>query len=394
VEKTITVTQYKKNAIILSANTIEVGKDGGRITIVVKSNLDYTVQMPDVNWIQSVENTRGISSQTLYYDISPNETDDSREASIVYIDVESGTKENLTITQEAGKINTDDYTVINVVEPGTLEQLVGENKNKIMKLKLIGNLNDKDFSFLRSQGGYNNPEGRLANLDLSDVLVTQLPDSAFFQSIYLTTVLLPNTMKTMNSRIFSRCTALRNVVLPNNLQNIGFGAFSGCTNLSPITIPNSVTKIGGDAFSGCHSLTSITIPAGVTNIGLSAFSSCSNLLSVNIPNRVKTIEPGTFFDCRKLSAITIPNSITTINHVAFFGCSSLASITLPSSVISVGEDAFTSIQPKATIHSHATTPPSIRRGGYSQYVVYVPKGCVSSYKESAWGTYFTDFREE
>ena len=76
---------------------------------------------------------------------------------------------------------------------------------------------------------------------------------------------------------FKNCQSLTSVTLPDSVKSIGTAAFSGCNRLTNVTIPNSVTSIGSAAFWRCFSLTSITIPGNVTTIASSAFDGCSNL---------------------------------------------------------------------------------------------------------------------
>ena len=68
-------------------------------------------------------------------------------------------------------------------------------------------------------------------------------------------------------------TSVTSITIPNGVRSIGPSAFSSCTSLTSITIPNSVTSIGGYAFSGCTSLTSVTIPdrflAQIATLGIS-----------------------------------------------------------------------------------------------------------------------------
>ena len=79
---------------------------------------------------------------------------------------------------------------------------------------------------------------------------------------------------------FSDCTELTSVVMPNTIKCIESGAFFACTGLTTITIPNSVTNIGNYAFSYCESLTSITIPSSVTVIGSGAFEGSTGFIEI------------------------------------------------------------------------------------------------------------------
>ena len=56
--------------------------------------------------------------------------------------------------------------------------------------------------------------------------------------------------------------------------SIGESAFSGCSGLTSITLPEGVKTIGNSAFENCSGLTSITVPEGVETIGNSAFENC------------------------------------------------------------------------------------------------------------------------
>ena len=204
--------------------------------------------------------------------------------------------------------------------------------------------------------------------------VTSIGDFAFSFCTGLTSITIPNSVTSIGNLAFSYCTGLTSItILPNSVTSIGNLAFSNCSSLTSITIPNSVTSIGYYAFEDCSSLTSITIPNSVTSIGNSAFSGCDGLVSIVvetgnafydsrnncnaiietasntliagcsttiIPNTISNIGWDAFNDCSGLTSITIPNSVTSIGDYAFEDCSSLTSITIPNSVTSIGSSAF------------------------------------------------------
>lgn len=80
-------------------------------------------------------------------------------------------------------------------------------------------------------------------------------------------------------------------------------AFVDCSKVTSIVIPDSVTSIEAYAFSYCTGLTNIVIPDSVTNIGDGAFEGCIGLTSIDIPDSVINIENSAFEDCTKLNRI-------------------------------------------------------------------------------------------
>lgn len=138
----------------------------------------------------------------------------------------------------------------------------------------------------------------------------------------------------------SLITGCKNTIIPNSVTSIGTEAFHRCTGLTSITIPNSVTSIGGCAFMDCTNLTSLNIPNSVTNIGDGAFFNCTSLVKINIPESIKEIGKQTFQYCTNLTSITIPDSVTEIGYQAFAGCTSLTDFYFPISVANMGALVF------------------------------------------------------
>ena len=184
---------------------------------------------------------------------------------------------------------------------------------------------------------------------------TVLGYGAFYGCTNLTSVTIPNSVTSIRSCAFFRCSAslfdtntITGVMLVDGwavgytyplfsgqlnltgIRGIGDDAFSGCSGLTSVTIPDSVTSIGPSAFSGCSGLTSVAIPDSVTSIGSSAFYGCTNLTSVAIPDSVTSIGSSAFYGCTNLTSVAIPDSVTRIGDYAFSGCSGLTSVVIPS----------------------------------------------------------------
>ena len=154
------------------------------------------------------------------------------------------------------------------------------------------------------------------------------------------TTKIPNSVTSIGSYAFYRCSSLTSIEIPNSVTSIGSYAFYSCSSLTNIVIPDSVTSIGSKAFANCYSLTSIEIPDNVISIGNRALMWCYSLTSINIPNHITTIEDHLFYGCNSLTSIKIPDSVTNIGKYAFAECDSLINIEIPNSVKDIGECAF------------------------------------------------------
>ncbi len=193
----------------------------------------------------------------------------------------------------------------------------------------------------------------------------------------LTSITIPNSMKTIGKEVFLNCKNLTTVTIPNSVTSIGDKVFFQCTSLTSVTIGDGVTSIGISAFYYCTALTSVTIGNSVTKIDYSAFKECSNLTSVHIsdlaawcniqfndsdsnplyfaqhlylngtevtdlviPNDVISINKLAFYGCNGLTSVNIPNSVTFIGSSAFYGCTGLTSVNIGNSLTSIGSSAF------------------------------------------------------
>lgn len=145
-----------------------------------------------------------------------------------------------------------------------------------------------------------------------------------FSFSFVSHVVIPNTVKTIDDGAFVMSFYLSRVDIPNSVTHIGNSAFSS-SSIKKIDIPQSVESIGEDAFGGTE-IKRIKLPEGLDSIKKKTFSSCSQLKRMVIPKSVVSIGKYAFRDCKKLKSISIPQSVNSIEYGAFWGCLKLKKI--------------------------------------------------------------------
>lgn len=121
----IKVFQHGGDIILLNENEYPVGDRGETIKVELRSNCEYGVKMPDADWIKEAIMNRGLSSHTIYYTVSPNETNESRRAKIIFFDkgntdiadtltVIQAQKDAVVIDNKSIVLNTSNDTIIGI----------------------------------------------------------------------------------------------------------------------------------------------------------------------------------------------------------------------------------------------------------------------------------------
>ena len=85
-------------------------------------------------------------------------------------------------------------------------------------------------------------------------LVTSLSDSCFENCTTLTTVVLPDSLKSIGKGAFRNCTALRGIKIPESVRRIGIEAFYGCTALEAVCLSDALEYVGPGTFGDCNRL--------------------------------------------------------------------------------------------------------------------------------------------
>ena len=170
------------------------------------------------------------------------------------------------------------------------------------------------------------------------------------------------------------------------VTSVAASAFLDCEKVTSIKLPNSMKTIGSSAFAGCTNVSSISIPHGVTSIGSNAFYKCINLKSIILPNSLTTIERWTFYGCSGLTSLTIPEGVTTISNSAFHSCTSLKTVIFPSTLSSIEYYAFLECTGLRDVYCYAETVPNVDGMVFGcRFTLHVPEGSVYSYmRNSAW----------
>ena len=196
---------------------------------------------------------------------------------------------------------------------------------------------------------------------------------------------------------FSNCK-LTSISIPNSVKSIGFHAFSGCTDLSSLVIPLSVTRIDEGITTYCNGLTRIEV--NKDNQVYDSRSNCNAIIRTAdnaliagcketiIPFSVISIEYGAFDTITSMSAITIPNSVKSIGDLAFAYCKGLSTIDIPSSVSSIGCQSFYYCTNLSSITVRGEIVPTLISDAfdYSNCHIYVPSNSIEAYR-SSWSSY-------
>jgi hypothetical protein len=134
----------------------------------------------------------------------------------------------------------------------------------------------------------------------------------------LTTVSLPDTIKTISDYAFNECSKLTTCNLPSEIESIGNSAFNRCditTTTGELVLPTSLKTLGTSAFAYNKNIKKVTISSTTESISENAFYECSSLESVTIGSGIVSMGNGIFIDCNKLTSITIQKSAEEIKKL-------------------------------------------------------------------------------
>ncbi|MGN0509580.1 MAG: leucine-rich repeat protein [Ruminococcus sp.] len=213
------------------------------------------------------------------------------------------------------KYNTgnDDFVVYGDVESRelTLEKYTGNSTDLVIPSTLYGN----------KVAGFDSDFGKnISNRD------------------NIKTITIEGSMEYFPSGIFEKMPSLEKVTLCEGVTNVD--EFKNCENLTTVIFPDSLKSIGSDAFSGCSKLTGIKFNEGLTHIYNRAFENCTELYEVVFPDSMRILSSNAFSGCSNLGKVEFNQEFRWIDDGAFKNCTSLEEIICPEGLEYIGSSAF------------------------------------------------------
>ena len=174
--------------------------------------------------------------------------------------------------------------------------------------------------------------------------ITEIGEECFKDCIDITSIVIPNTVKYIDSYAFYNCTSLESIQFPNGISAFGQYAFYNCESLQEVILPSELCAAGPYVFANCKSLKEITIHSNFKSINQNSFQNCTSLKSVYFEGEnINTIVPYLFDGCVNLETIVLPKNLISIQPYAFRNCKSLKGVVeLPESLCHIGGYAFSS----------------------------------------------------
>lgn len=187
--------------------------------------------------------------------------------------------------------------------------------------------------------------------------VTTIAPFGFHGTGY-TSIVIPNTVHTLEISSFSECLSLTSIDIPSSVLNIGNYAFQNCPALASVTFNGYVNIIGDEIFGGDIALTSVSLPDSCGLVGNIPFVNCISLTQpvynhthfmfipqdfsgeYTIPDGILYICGRVFEDHQGLTGIHFPSSVTAIFWKAFANCNGLTSVVLPPNLGAVSDASF------------------------------------------------------
>lgn len=259
---------------------------------------------------------------------------------------------------------------------------------------------------------------------------TKIIAEGSFYSFLGESVILPDTVKTIEPRVFYYCYNLERIEIPDSVTHIGVFMCHMCGKLKYVRLSESITKIDEVLFINC-TMDTLKLPDNIKYVRPNSFSHVIGLKEIQltdqnpnykvvdgslyskdmkriicapdgkINNRFRICEgvevlSGIYMQTHITKAV-LPDSIKKIERNTFYGCRDLISVSFGKNIETIYYDAFMDCDKLSEFRITAPKPPKIvktKRGitdqpfwcdlDFKKLTVYVPKSSVETYKNAKY----------
>ena len=190
-------------------------------------------------------------------------------------------------------------------------------------------------------------------------IVTNIGQKAFYSNKSIVSMVVPDTVLSIEEDAFYYCSSIEKITLPNSLTSIGDCAFRNCASLENIIFEGTLDQWkdmekgysgdgsrsyaynilcldgiiakGGGVTRGSYGFEYVSNGDGTCYIGGMGQCTDINVVIIHISpigEKVVGIGDRAFEGCKSITSIRIADSVTNIGEGAFKGCESLAEIIL------------------------------------------------------------------
>ena len=126
---------------------------------------------------------------------------------------------------------------------------------------------------------YSYPKDRLDESYTIPASVTKIMPGAF-EETYVKKIDFEkgSRLREVNAKAFTRAYSLQSIVLPDSVETIDSMAFQFCINLERVNTPKSLSLIRSDAFANCFKLREFKFHDGIKKVMSKAFENCVSLI--------------------------------------------------------------------------------------------------------------------
>lgn len=286
---TVFIYQAPKNQLVLTEDTYTIPTEGAEITVELKTNIDYDVQIPGdaASWV-SLITTRALRTDRLTFRIEANTGDADRSAKIAVKDKNSTLSDTITILQ-----------------PIERADIIWETEQDLLDFKAAGHTRIQGNIIVRGE--------ELKTLQKLDNLLTEINGSLTLECSSLTSLDgLYNLAKITENLLITNGSMVSFEGL-NSLKSIG-GDFE-------IDASSSYSLTALESFEGLENLQAIGGNFKVTTISysstsLASFKGLNSLKSIGGKNLV-------IDHCPALSNIDDLKNVEALDEISITGCPKL-----------------------------------------------------------------------